>query len=147
MPHLLFLVLTFLLALGGCATQAVQVRGVAPLNRNAEGESTPVDLRFYLLRSDAAFASASFTALWTGAKQVLGSDLIGEPVVVTVLPGAATDPAHLVPLGQGQAAWVGVHLLTRGEGDLPRTLLIPVDRLPGTVVEATGYGLRLAERR
>lgn len=137
------------LILVGCAARSANLRGVAPLNRNAEGESTPVDVRFYLLRDDAAFARASFAALWTNPQQALGGELIGQPVVVTVLPGAETEPARAcgLGLGSGDAPWVGVQLLTRRESDLPRTLLIPADRLPGCVIEATGYGLRLAERR
>ena len=135
------------LALAGCSRHVAQVRGVAPLNRNAEGESTPDDVRFYLLAGDNAFARASFAALWTDPTSALGAELLGPPTVVTVLPGAAVDAAQVVALSGSTASWVGVQLLVRREGDLPRTLLIPVDRLGSSVIEATGYGLRLAERR
>ena len=136
-----------ILIVSGCANRSAQIRGVAPLNRNAEGESTPVDVRFYLLRDDDAFARAGFAALWTDAAGSLGHELIGKPSVVTVLPGSVTDPAACVDLPGDEAAWVGVHLLVRREGELPRTLLIPLDRLSSCVVEVTGYGLRLADRR
>lgn len=148
MQHVLLFILSMAM-LAGCTTRSANLRGVAPLNRNAEGESTPVDVRFYALRDDAAFARASFAALWTSPQQVLGTELIGQPVVVTVLPGTATDLPRpcLLGSGSGDARWIGVQLLTRGEGDLPRTLLLPADRLPGCVIEATDFGLRLAERR
>lgn len=145
MLRLLLLVLSILIT--GCSARTAQVRGVAPLNRNAEGESTPVDLRFYLLRDDDAFARAGFAALWTDPAGSLGHELIGKPTVATVLPGSATDPASSLDLPGDEAAWVGVQLLVRREGELPRTLLIPIDRLSSCVVEVTGYGLRLAERR
>ncbi len=135
------------LLLAGCAARTAQIRGIAPLNRNAEGESTPVDVRFYLLRDDDAFARAGFAALWTDAAGSLGHELIGKPAVATVLPGAITDPVACVDLPGDEAAWVGVQLLVRREGELPRTLLIPVERLSSCVVEVTGYGLRLADRR
>jgi type VI secretion system VasD/TssJ family lipoprotein len=141
------LIMGLVLLLAGCASRTAQVRGVAPLNRNAEGESTPVDVRFYLLRDDDAFARAGFAALWTDPAGSLGSELVGRPTVATVLPGAVTDPAACVDLPGDEAAWVGVQLLVRREGELPRTLLIPIDRLSSCVVEITGYGLRLADRR
>jgi type VI secretion system VasD/TssJ family lipoprotein len=147
MQRILMYVLIAVLSTG-CAVRSANLRGVAPLNRNAEGESTPVDVRFYLLRDDDAFARASFAALWTSPQQALGSELIGQPTVTTVLPGSASEASHGVRLeGSGDAPWIGVQLLTRHEGELPRTLLIPADRLPGCVIEVTGYGLRLAERR
>lgn len=147
MPRLLLLSACFLMALGGCATRTAQVRGVAPLNRNAEGESTPVDVRFYQLRADAAFARAGFAALWTDPAGTLGGELLGPPIVLTVLPGALADPAQALALPGGEAAWIGVQLLVRREGELPRTLLIPAGRLSTCVVEVTGYGLRLADRK
>jgi type VI secretion system VasD/TssJ family lipoprotein len=140
-------ILLCLAMLAGCAGNAVQVRGVAPLNRNAEGESTPLDLRLFALRREDAFASAAFTALWTDPQRALGPDLIGAPVNVTVLPGAAVDPARLIAVPGSQATCIGVLALVRQQDDLPRTLIIPVAALPRTVVEATGYGLRAVDRR
>ncbi len=140
------IVLACLVLLCSCASHSARVRGLTPLNRNAEGESTPVDIRFFLLRDDTTFASAGFSALWTDPVAVLGPALIGKPTTATVLPGGQSDPATCVRVSEGQAAWVGVQLLVRKEGDLPRTLLIPIDRLERCVIEVTGYGLRLAER-
>lgn len=131
----------------GCSGQVARVRGVGPLNVNSENESTPVDVRLYQLRSDGAFSRAGFAALWTDPVATLGHDLIGQPTVATILPGTATDPAQLVQLPDAETAWVGVQLLVRHEGPMPRTLLIPADRLAVSVIEATGYGLRLAEGR
>ncbi len=143
-----YLLFCIALLLAGCAERSVQVRGVAPLNRNAEGESTPVDLRFFLLRDEDAFARAAFAALWTNPAATLGGEVIGAPIAATVLPGGLVDPAQSVDLPSGgEVAWIGVQLLVRHEGELPRTLLIPIGRLPSCVVEVTGYGLRLAERK
>jgi type VI secretion system VasD/TssJ family lipoprotein len=132
----------------GCGTRVAQVRGVAPLNRNPLGESTPVDVRFYALRRDQAFAAAGFAQLWTDPARSLGGDLIGEPVVATLLPGAGDATPQVVVLpAAGDAAWIGVQLLARQEDALPRTLLIPAERLAGSLIEASGYGLRLAVRQ
>jgi type VI secretion system VasD/TssJ family lipoprotein len=147
MRRIPLLVCVFALLLAGCATRTAHFRGVSPLNRNAEGESTPVDVRFFLLRDDDAFARTGFAALWTDPAGSLGHELIGKPAVATVLPGSVTDPAASVDLPGDEAAWIGVQLLVRREGELPRTLLIPIDRLSSCVVEVTGYGLRLADRR
>ena len=117
------------------------------MNRNAEGESTPVDIRFYMLQDEAAFSRAGFAALWTDPAGTLGSELIGKPSVATVLPGSLADPGTLVDLPSGDGQWIGVQLLVRREGDLPRTLLIPIGRLASSMIEVTGYGLRLVERR
>lgn len=143
-----FALLLALLMAGGCGARVAQVRGVAPLNRNPLGESTPVDVRFYALRRDQAFAAAGFAQLWTDPARSLGGDLIGEPVVATLLPGADDAAPQLVVLPEaGEAAWIGVQLLARNEDALPRTLLIPAERLAGTLIEANGYGLRLAVRQ
>ena len=58
-----FLTLLILLVgcLVGCSSSAtLQMRGVAPLNLNDAGESTPVDVRIYQLKNDAAFKRATF---------------------------------------------------------------------------------------
>lgn len=145
--HKRLLICVAVLACTACAGQTAHVRGVAPLNRNAVGESTPVDLRFYLLRDQAAFARAGFAALWTEPGAVLGSDLIAPPVVATVLPGGPDDQPQSVALGTAQARWVGVQMLSRRDDGEPRTLLVESDRLPGIVIEASGSGLRMSGRR
>jgi len=137
-----FLALLLCLPLAACASQTVRLRGVAPLNRNAEGESTPVDVRLYSLRDDDAFSRASFAALWTTPGAALGGELQGQPRTVTVLPGEAGELPQIVQIDA--SAWIGVQALVRREDALPRTLLIPAERLPGAVIEVTGYGLRLA---
>jgi type VI secretion system VasD/TssJ family lipoprotein len=142
MRILILPVVLLALSMAGCASQAIRLRGVAPLNRNAEGESTPVDVRLYSLRDDDAFSRAGFAALWTTPGAALGGELQGQPHTVTVLPGEAGEVPQTVLIEA--SAWVGVQALVRREDTLPRTLLIPAERLPGAVIEVTGYGLRLA---
>ncbi len=148
MRHL-WVSLICLLFLAGCSGRTVQIRGVTPLNVNGEGESTPVDVRIYPLRADAAFARAGFAALWTEPARALGDELLGTPLTATILPGAASDPPQSVELGRpgSEATWIGVQLLVRREDALPRTLLLPAERLHDAVIEAFGYGLRLGVRR
>jgi type VI secretion system VasD/TssJ family lipoprotein len=142
MRFLVLVLCVLSLPLAGCASQAIRLRGVAPLNRNAEGESTPVDIRIYSLRDDDAFSRAGFAALWTTPGAALGGELQGQPRTVTVLPGEAGELPQTVMIDA--SPWVGVQALVRREDSLPRTLLIPAERLPGAVIEVTGYGLRLA---
>src|SRR4051812_49485892 len=78
-------------ACGGTQRVSMNLHGVSPLNVNDQNESTPVDVRFFALKSDAAFRSATVDALWTDFKKVLGDDLLGEPIVATVFPGGAGD--------------------------------------------------------
>lgn len=125
----------------GCAGSTVRVRGVAPLNLNGDGESTPVDVRFYPLRDQARFQGAAFAALWTDAEKTLGPDLIAPPVVVTVLPVAPTDPPLRVEVGP--APWIGVQALMRASDGSPRTLVLPAGRIGEAVIELHGYGLRV----
>lgn len=131
----------------GCGGPSVRLRGVAPLNRNAAGESTPVAVRLYPLRGEARFQGAAFEALWTDAERILGPDLIAPPTVVTVLPGAAGDPPQRVLIDGGlQAQWIGVVALVRRNDGNPRTAVLPAERADDGVIELTGYGLRLPDR-
>ncbi len=134
------------LLLAGCGGPSVRLRGIAPLNRNVSGESTPVDVRIYPLREQGRFQGAAFEALWTDAEKVLGPDLIAAPTVATVLPGVAGDaPQRITVQNAGQAQWIGVLALVRKGDGTPRTLILPVDRAGEGVVELTGYGLRVID--
>jgi len=128
----------------GCGGPSVRLRGVAPLNRNAAGESTTVDVRLFPLRSQGRFQGAGFEALWTEAERILGPDLLAPPTVATVLPGAAGDPPQRVAVeGAAQAGWIGVLALVRRNDGTPRTVVLPADRAGEGVIELTGYGLRV----
>lgn len=133
--------LVLLVLLAGCGGSTVRIRGVVPLNRNADGESTTVDVRFYQLRDQARFQGAAFAALWTEAEKTLGPDLIGPPVVITVLPGAAGDPPRRVEVAA--APWIGVMALMRSSDGQARTAVLPGDRLSDAVIELSGYGIRV----
>src|SRR3954463_10442884 len=79
------------IALSGCGVLTAHVRGLAPLNPNDYGESTPVDVRFYQLRRAERFRAASVEQLWTAADAALTTDRVCDPVVATVFPGAPGD--------------------------------------------------------
>ncbi len=129
------------LAVSGCGSISVYARGVAPLNVNDHGESTPVDVRFYQLRKDARFRTASFDQLWLSDVDVLGPDKLGDRVIATVPPGSATDRVVEIDLGkrQGGAAWIGVMALYRSaDGKAPRTAVIPVSEASSRVLTFSG---------
>jgi len=83
------LVLAGLLAvLGGCASApkpppppadvALHLSAAADLNPDAAGRPSPLVVRVYQLRQDAAFKGAEFFALYDHEKETLGADLVSS---------------------------------------------------------------------
>jgi type VI secretion system VasD/TssJ family lipoprotein len=145
LPALLCLALC---AISGCgSTLTLQVRGIAPLNPTDADESTPVDARIYQLRNDAKFRNAVVDQLWTNDKATLGEDSLGEPKVVTILPGGAHDkPVQIVvgDLATG-ARFVGIlALYHRSDAADKRVLVVDVNDLAGKVIEFTRYSVSLS---
>jgi type VI secretion system VasD/TssJ family lipoprotein len=145
----LFLLTAALLA--GCSrTATLQFHGTAPLNLNEAGESTPVDVRIYQLRSDKAFRKAAFEKLWTKHKEALGDDMLAEPKTVSVLPGGAGEPPARVELGELATGtnFIGIMALY-GKADAKdnRTLVVAVDDAEKYVIEFTGYAVALREQK
>jgi type VI secretion system protein VasD len=134
-------------ALAGCGSVRTYVRGVSPLNTNDNNESTPVDVRFFQLASDAGFQKATFDELWIDPAKALGGDLLGKMVVITVPPGKHEDQAIRVDLGakEGKAKFIGAMALYRKtDASEQRTLIIPIDQAEKLVVEVTGYRIQLS---
>jgi type VI secretion system VasD/TssJ family lipoprotein len=75
----------------GCGGPLIlRFQGTEPLNVNAVGESTPVDVRVFLLKDSGSFTKAPFEQLWGDKyKQVLGADVVGEPREDTIYAGNA----------------------------------------------------------
>jgi type VI secretion system protein VasD len=57
-------------------TAAMTIRASADANPDRTGRPSPVVVRIYQLRTDAAFNTASFTELFENEEQVLGAELI-----------------------------------------------------------------------
>jgi type VI secretion system protein VasD len=137
----------FLLFAAGCgdARATLQLHGQAPLNANDQGESTPVDVRFYQLKSDAKFRSATVDSLWTDDKKILGEDLLGEPTTATVFPSTAADePVPFTVNLDSQARFLGVlALFHKADADDHRMLIIPVDDAGKETLLFTGYAVAL----
>lgn len=133
-------------ALAGCGGSGfVRVRGVAPLNVDASGASTPVDVRLYLLKDDGRFARARAEELWTRDAEVLGGDLLGQRKI-TVYAGLEGDAAKVVdigPLAEG-CRFLGVLALYATPDEKgPRHLVIPAERVRGRVLRFSGSHVRL----
>ncbi len=145
---LLLLLLTALVVTGCSRTATLQVRGTAPLNLNEAGESTPVDVRIYQLKSDVNFRKAAFEKLWTKDKEALGEDLLAGPKTVSVLPGGAGEPAAKVELGElvSGTNFIGV-MAMYGKTDAKdnRTLVVAVDDAEKYVIEFTRYSVGLRD--
>lgn len=90
--------LAALLTLAGCATSSsqrpVQVRAqlssAADINPDASKRASPLVVRVYELRNDAAFNGADFFALYEREKQTLGDSLIAREEYV-LQPGAKRE--------------------------------------------------------
>jgi len=66
------------------AKAKVALSAAADVNPDASGKASPVVVRVYQLKADAAFAGADFFALFDDEMKVLGGDLIGrEEYVLT----------------------------------------------------------------
>ena len=151
-PSRLLLPLLAVLALGvGCSRSAtLQVRGLAPLNLNDAGESTPVDVRIYQLKDDGAFKRATFEKLWTEDEKVLGQDRLAAPRVESVVPGNPTDQPKRIALGELESGtrFIGIMALyAKADARDTRTLVLPVDDAEDPVIEFSGYGIALAGDR
>jgi type VI secretion system VasD/TssJ family lipoprotein len=137
-----------LCAVSGCgSTLTLEVRGIAPLNLTDADESTPVDARIYLLRNDAKFRNAVVDQLWTNDKATLGDDNLGEPKVVTILPGGAHDKPVQVVVGDllTGTKFIGIlALYHRSDAVDKRVLVINVDDVGGKVIEFTRYSVALS---
>lgn len=134
----------------GCSrSAAVQVRGIAPLHVNDAGESTPVKLRLYQLKRGDKFAAATVDEVWTNAAAALGDELVGDPTEVSILPGKAGDKPTVVELGklpQGVSA-IGILGLFRKPGAQDqRKTVVDLDEVGDTVVELTGYSVKLVAK-
>jgi len=138
-------VLTLGLLLVGCHGAPepfeIDVRGVAPLNVNEQGESTPVGIRLFQLKDDARFKAATFEALWTDDVQALKGDRLTEPTVLSILPGGSSDEPTMVDLGKlnPAARFIGVLALfpQKPESGV-RRLILPI--APGKqLIELHGF--------
>ena len=78
------LLLLFLSLLAGCSRELKRIylesriEAVEDLNPNKEGESSPVVMRIYQLKTIGAFQSADFFALMDDEARAIGEDLIAR---------------------------------------------------------------------
>ncbi|GEM_PF-2082817 len=134
--------------LSACASPVIYVRGLAPLNLNEEGQSTPVDIRIYQLGDKRTFLETAFEDLWVKDEEILAEDMLAPPKVATVLPRGAEDPPHRIPLGSlaKGTAYVGIMaLFSRSETGRRRRLVLKEGDADGAVIELQGFGVELAE--
>jgi type VI secretion system protein VasD len=73
------------LVLAGCGsstpdptTVAMTINATSSINPNSDSEPSPVVLRIYQLKSDAAFNAAEFSEIFYNDRKVLGGDLLGQ---------------------------------------------------------------------
>ena len=130
---------------GGPDRVGLQVQGLEPLNVNEQHESTPVDVRFYQLRSDARFRAATVEQLWTDDKNVLESDLVGDPTTATIYPAAPGVSPVTVTLEVPEATkFVGVlALFHKADAEDRRMLVVPLDEAKHEILTLTGFAVSI----
>jgi len=142
---LLSLACLFLVGCSGPRQVNLPVRGVAPLNPNDAQESTPVDVRVWPLAAPDRFRSATVDQLWTDAKGVLGSDLLGEFRVFTVFPGGSGDPVVEQRIEvPGSTAFLGVlAMCQRSDAQDQRATVVAIDEAEKLGLILTGFSVQL----
>lgn len=133
--------------LAGCSGSTVlRIQGIAPLNLNEAGESTPVEVRIYMLKDNTKFDQAPFDQIWTAEKDALGGDISGEVVLTTVFPADKGDRPREITLGTvpPDVRFIGVMgLFPRFEGKDERRKSVPLGEAGGHIFEFTGYRIQL----
>jgi len=138
------------LSLTGCGGPSLlNVRAVAPVNLNEQGESLPVRLRIYELKDRSKFLAASFNDLWLDDRKALGADRLADPRYLVVQPGKPDgNPLRydLIEVAAG-TRFIGVMALypRSGEQDERRAAIV-LDELGDHVIELSGYQLKLTDR-
>lgn len=134
------------LLLGGCSSTRevdLSVRGVAPMNLNIDQESTPVSVRVFALANDGKFRAATVDQLWTDHAKALAEDLLAEPTVLTVFPGAAADQAveHTVTVSTS-ARFIGLlAMYQKADAQDRRTLILPIEEADDKPILFTGFAV------
>lgn len=130
---------------GGPRSVTVPVRGIAPLNPNEAQESTPVNVRVWPLSGADRFKAATVDQLWTDAKTVLGPDLLGDPSVFTVFPGAAGDPLVEQRLEVPDSTrFLGVlAMYQRSDAQDQRATVVSIDDAEDHGLLFTGFAVRV----
>jgi type VI secretion system protein VasD len=80
----------------------LSLQAAADANPDAANRPSPVVVRLYLLKSDAAFNSADFFALYDDEKAALKDDLIGRSTEFTLRPGESLTVPEFVPGGEAR---------------------------------------------
>ena len=135
------------LALAGCGGPLIlRFQGgdvLAPVKDPPE--NTPVDVRVFLLKDKGTFEKATFESLWgTKFKDVLGSDLVGEPRPINIM---AKDKKSL-NLGEipKEVRFIGVMAMYQGKAAGPpqqRHVAVAKEDADDVVFELIEYRLEV----
>ena len=136
------------LALAGCGGPLIlEFRGADRLNLNDKDECVPVEVRVFLLKDKGSFAKASFEQLW-GAKykEVLGTDVVGEPRPITIFASKAT-PLNLGELPK-EVRFIGVMAMyqRKAEEGMKRHVVVDRDEAGSQIFELIEYRLELKKK-
>ena len=124
----------------GSALKDISYRGTPPLNVNEKGENTPVKVRLYFLKKPDKFTSSAWGDLYSEAKakEILGGDLVGEPIVFDVFPN--DNKMLTFPEVKPEVGHVGVFgLFLKGTEGKPRHVAVDAVQAKSVLFEFTEY--------
>ena len=129
-------------AVGCGGPTIVRFQGIEPLNLNEKGETTPVEVRIFLLKDGGSFNKAQIEQLWGPKyKEVLGGDVVGEPRQVTIYAGAEKK-VDLGPI-PAEVRFVGIMgMFGKREEKTERHFAVAKEDADDFLFELTGYTLR-----
>jgi type VI secretion system protein VasD len=124
----------------GCGSNLTQIetRGVTPLNMNEKGENTPLRVRIYFLKNAEAFKNAAYEDLYKKDKEILGGNLVGDPLIIDVMPNE-TKKVEFQEV-KPEVSHIGIlgHFRKSNEGK-PRHIAVSAVDAKGMVFEFTEY--------
>jgi type VI secretion system protein VasD len=138
------------LALAGCAgapkptvVQAA-IQAGAKVNPDARGRSSPVILRFYELKSLAAFSQADFFSLYERDKETLGAELVAREEF-QIMPG---EKKELTRVLQMDTRYIGVVAAFRDveRGEWRAQTPVPAGSKASMVIQLDGSKVGIAAR-
>jgi type VI secretion system VasD/TssJ family lipoprotein len=124
----------------GSALKEIGYCGTPPLNVNEKGENTPVKVRLYFLKKPDKFTSSAWGDLYpeAKAKEILGGDLVGEPIVFDVFPN--DNKVLTFPEVKPEVGHVGVFgLFLKGVEGKPRHVAVDAVQAKSVLFEFTNY--------
>lgn len=137
-----------LLGLAGCGGPLIlKFQGAEVLNPKKGAnppENIPVDVKVFLLKDAGSFTKAPFEQLWGKYKEILGTDLVGEPRKINIMAAQKKT----MDLGEvpKDVRFIGIMAMYQEKADGPpqqRHVAYPKEEADSVVFELIEYRLEV----